>query len=240
MEVTPEVISPAEDLILTQPDKEEEADSLLASLSTLAFAAAPEKPKAEKPTLKGKPVRDFKSRFFFTIEPSFAAEIRVKKKQFKPKALDHIDAEVEERLVGYKEELPADLKANIELVREFFLTELAPLTLAGTAGTSQAREVIQRLLGVATDNTAFDRYERMMRVASNIQTARFIARFMGLPRSYVPQLMATLEPRAPVTFAIPPGQAPAESGPAVVPTNQAEPRHLRNRAAKQTDMDRDQ
>ncbi len=231
----------AADLILTQPEEEDKADALLASLSTLAFATT-DKPQSKELESKSKavirkPKRDFDSRFFFKIEPSFAAEIQAKKKQFKPKALEHIDAEVEARLADYKNELPAELKANIELVREFFLKELAPLTLAGSAGTGQAQQVIQRLLGSPIQGDTFAKYEMMMKTASNIQTARFIARFIGLPKSYIPQILATLNPRPPLTFPVPSsGNAAPQQVPQARPH---EPRHLRNKAAKIADQEHD-
>lgn len=172
-------------LVSLTKEEEEGADDLLSSLTTLAY---------EKARPVAKTDRKFKSRFFFRIQ-SLGDELKIKAEKFKPRKLDHVDAEINKRLTSYKKEAPKKVERGIEAVREFFLKEIGPKTLAGLAGSTQARDIVQRLLGTAVDETQFNKFERMSHEAVNIKMAQFLARYYGLPRSEAERLLLSIQPK---------------------------------------------
>jgi hypothetical protein len=192
-------MSAASSLILTDKAGEDRADDLLAALSEMAYATTPRKDVVIKKEKR------FKSRFFFVLSDSIADEVEKSKKKVVKKELDHIDDEVETRLKELRRKMPKELEANIKAVREFFLTEIGPRTLAGGAGSVQAKEVVQRLLGTPVDGTQFAKFERMSHEAVNIRMAKFIARYYKLPQRDCQKLLESIMPR-PVMFPIPNAQ----------------------------------
>lgn len=181
-------------LVPTSVKEGEASDELLAALSDLAYSNAPQQvPEKTKHA----------SKFFFKLGQSLDMSVKQRAKKFVPKKMEHIDDVVVKRLKDYKEELPPQLTGNISTVREFFLTELGPLTLAGGAGTIQAREVAQRLLNTEIDAGQFDKFERMSRIAANMRMARFIAEYYKLPRSAALKILEELAPRPPASIPIP-------------------------------------
>jgi hypothetical protein len=164
-------------------------DAMLASLTDIAYSTAVPEPI--------KPVTVRKSQFFFRLSRSFADEVEAKKKVFVPKQMVHIDAEVERRLKSYKQQVPSELAYNIDQVREFFLQEIAPITMAVGAGTSQALEVVRRLVKSDVDGTQFEKFERMTALAVDIKMARFIARALGLTKVEATEILQAMKPRPP-------------------------------------------
>jgi hypothetical protein len=163
---------------------------MLASLTDIAYSTAPVKPvKPARPSRK--------SRFFFRLSQSFVDEVQARKAKFVPKQMVHVDAEVTKRLKEYKREIPPELAGNIDGVREFFLREIAPFTLATGAGASQAREVVKRLVGSDVDGTQFEKFERMMALAVDIKMARYVARMLGLTKAEASEILASMKPRTP-------------------------------------------
>ena len=177
----------AENLVLTDRAGEESADMLLASLSDIAYSV----PAKQDTIPEGR-----RSRFFYKPTKSIKEELEERKVQFAPKKLEHIDATTEERLITYREELPETLKTNLENIREFFLTQISPLTFAAPAGTSQAKDVAQRLLGTEIDNTVFDKFERMVHTATTLKLAVFVTNYMGLPKSATRLILESITPAA--------------------------------------------
>ena len=150
-------------------------DPFLSSLSTLAYSH-------RKTTNRS-------SRFWFKVETT--QQLVTKKKQdLAPKAIEHIDAEVEERLKTYEIELTPTLKSKIEEVREFFLTEIAPLTLASSGGTIQSKEVIQRMLDTEVDTAIIGRFDNMVNRAATLKLALFVLKYFGLPETHLNALFA--------------------------------------------------
>ncbi len=188
----------ASDLILTDTEGEAAADELLAALSDLAYAT---------PTTTVRPKRKFKSRFFFRISRAIAVDVAEHKKRSTAKVMEHVDAEVEKRLKTYKTEAPEAIATNIKSVREFFLNVIGPRSLASSAGSSQAREVVQRLLNTEIDATQFDKFERMSHEAVNILMAKFVAQYYGLPVKAAYRILVSIQPRQPMSLPIP-AQAP--------------------------------
>lgn len=164
-------------------------DAMLASLTDIAYSTVTPEP--------AKPSKVRKSRFFFRLSKSFADEVADKQKAFVPKQMVHIDAEVEKRLKSYKEQVPAELANNIDHVREFFLQEIAPITMAAGAGASQALEVVRRLVKSDVDGTQFEKFERMMALAVDIKMARFVARALGLTKVEAAEILQAMKPRPP-------------------------------------------
>jgi hypothetical protein len=180
---------------LTQEDMDNQ-DQLLASLMDIARSTAP------KIVLKKK---RFKSRFFFRITRSVHDDVEVRKKQLAPKTLTHVDSEVEQHLKDYRKYIPKELEANISQVREFFLREIAPITLAADAGAVQAKEVVKRLVKSDVDGTQFEKFERMMAHAVDIKMARFVARQLGMTAKEATEILLRMQPRTPLIAPIPMG-----------------------------------
>lgn len=180
------------------------ADNLLSSLTDIAYSPT-KAPKA--PSTRAKTRR---SRFFFRLTPSFSAQLDKKKKEFAPTQLTHVDAEVDKRVRAYRLHMPAELSFNIDAVREFFLNEIAPITLAAGAGATQAREVVKRLVKSDIDGTQFEKFEVMMAKAVDIKMARFVARQLGLTKTEAVQILEAMKPRQPqiVPIGVPQNERP--------------------------------
>jgi hypothetical protein len=196
---------PVNNLVLTQLEKQQDADDMLAAMSVLAYA--PESSSADKLKVVDDPTvvstKWGASKFFFRPSVSFKEEIKERQQSTAMKALEHIDKVVEDRLRSYRGTMPKALSGNIDEVREFFLKEIAPLTLASSAGTSQAKDVIQRLLGTPVDDTVIAKFDRMTHAAVNIAMARFIAKFFKLPPASRELLLAELKPKQQLPTIIP-------------------------------------
>lgn len=202
-----------EHLILTDEAAENEQDAMLSALTTIAYATPKSAldaddvptPKAQvkkkKVVPKGSPSKilylnpDKPSRFIFKIDPSFAQELTAAKKQMKPKRMTHTDKDTVARTKQYATELPPTLAANILSVREFFLSEIAPLTLGAVGGTSQAKDVAQRLLNTEVRNEPFAQFERMVDAAAQIKMAKYIAKYLKLPATYWKEIRDVLNPK---------------------------------------------
>lgn len=192
----------ASDLVLTDTKAEDAHDELLASLTDLAYAIPNDPDILNVRDIGSKSKR---SRFFFRLSDSIAADVKKRRNRLKPKKRVHVDDEISARLATYTAEAPAALVDNIDKVREFFLKQIGPRTLAGGAGVSQARDIVQRMLGTEIDGTQFVKFERMSHTAVSILMAKFIAKYYGLPVSVIDRLLTSIEPRPLVT----PQQAPA-------------------------------
>jgi hypothetical protein len=181
----------ANNLVPVSDEELEVADSMLASLTDIAYST----PSSNKPAAPSRPRR--RSRFFFKLSKSFVDETEARKRTFVPKQMVHVDAEVTKRLKEYKREIPPELAGNIDSVREFFLKEIAPITLATGAGATQAREVVKRLVGSDVDGTQFEKFERMMALAVDIKMSRFVARLLGLTKAEGAEIINAMKPRTP-------------------------------------------
>jgi hypothetical protein len=187
-----------EHLILTDEQGEKQQDDMFARLSQIARPMdAPAKKKkrivSKARLLKKNP--DRKSSFFFKPSASFDAEIRQHQEAVKPKKLKHADREITARARKLRNELPPVLAQNIDEVRELFLTEIAPRTLAAQTGTMQARTVAQRLLKGEVGAQPFVQFERMVEVGAQIQMAKFVTRYMGLPAREWRNILEALNPK---------------------------------------------
>ena len=159
----------------------DQEDQLLTALTTLAYADKPVNNKART------------SRFWFQVETT-SQMVEKKKKSLSRKPIEHIDAEVEARLLTYETELSPVLKDKITKVREFFLTEIAPLTFATAGGSLQSKAVAERMLETEVDPAIFNRFENMVNRAATIKLALFVLDYFGLPQSHFNSLIGNGRP----------------------------------------------
>jgi len=176
-----------EGLPLVELDKE---DALMAALTNLAYSSKEDLAKKVKPPKIKKPKGSRSSKFWFTMS-TVEIEVEEQKQKMLPQALEHIDANVAARLKKYKTELSPELKSNIETVREFFLTELAPLTIATNGGVTQAKEVVQRLLDTEVDPSLLDKFNNMANRAAVMRLALFVVEYFKLPKEHLSYMFPT-------------------------------------------------
>jgi hypothetical protein len=194
-------------LILSTQKEEEAADDLLSALTTLAYATPqvqstdPEQQqpkkliKKKKKRVEPRTESRHRSQFFYMPTVSIADEVEAAKPISEPKVLEAVNAEVDSRVSLYSKELPTALQPNIEAVREYFVSHVAPKTLAVQAGTAQALDVIQRTLNTAIDPAPFAQFERMVAQARLIKMAGFVADYMQLPATAVADLVDSVTPK---------------------------------------------
>lgn len=129
-----------------------------------------------------------RSRFWFKLQ-TLEEETRIRKEQIKKPQLEHLDADIQARLDTFKDELPPKLQANLERVREFFLRDISPLTLAISAGAKQGREVIERLTGSEVDPSTISKFQQMMGRASTFKMAQFVLSYFDLGPEFLNQIV---------------------------------------------------
>lgn len=179
-------VRPAADIIGISKEEADSMDDTLSSISELAYSS----PKEQLPPQLN--TRSARSRFFFVPTESIDIAIKKRKKQFEKPKLHHVDDQIQRRLKKYKTEVPKKLKGNIDSVREFFLTEIAPRTVAMDAAIAQARGVVGGLLHTEVDATVFARFERMVNSAVDMKMASFVAKHFKLTHEDATKLLADL------------------------------------------------
>jgi hypothetical protein len=189
-------------LVLQTRKQEQDQDDVLSAIANIAYAtpshAAKLKARNEerkKPEPEKKKPKKKRSRFFFHLSPSFAESVEVLKEGVQQTSLDVVNGEVDKKLKVYAKELPPKLTPNIEKVYSFFTKEMGPKVLAVSAGTTQAMDVLQRTLDAPVDQEPFAQFERMVKYAHGYRMAEFITKYMGVPESLVPELLASITPR---------------------------------------------
>lgn len=158
------------------------ADATLDALTNLAYSVKPETPEPKK-------AGNRTSQFWFKVE-SIEEVVAKAKVDMAPKQVEHVDAAVTKRMASYKTQLSPMLKNNIEVVREFFLNELTPLTVASEGGITQAKEVVQRLLDTQVDSALIDRFRGMASRAAVLRLAIFMVEYFKLPKEYIHNLFS--------------------------------------------------
>lgn len=200
-------MSVANHLMLSTKGEEDSKDDLLSALTTLAYATPvpvqPVKKKKKKLLTKEVPKTKHRSRFFYKPTSSLTEDVEVRKASIVPTALDTINGEVENRVKTYATELPPELQKHIEQVREFFIKEIAPKTLAVQGGTAQALDVVQKTINSAVDPALFAQFERMVAQARLYKMADFVVTYMGLPASVAEDLIHSVTPKKEVMFMAP-------------------------------------
>ena len=118
-----------------------------------------------------------KSRFFFRRVEDEVASL---KQATKPKEVELDNAESIAYALGLKKLLLPVVKTNIETVRDFFINEIAPLSLALGAGALQASEAIKEVTGSGVEPSTFDKFDRMCHQAVILRMASFLEGYLGL------------------------------------------------------------
>lgn len=154
-------------------------DALAASLGRLAFST-PSKSPAKR-----------KSRFWFKMEEQ---PIVVSPQEMKKKKPQYIDQQIISRLEIYKQTSPKAFQRNIVAVREFFLNEVAPKTIAAAGGAGQAEEVLRRLLDTDIDESTAQRFAMMVNRAATLKMGQFVADYFGLPKEEISQIIGLAQP----------------------------------------------
>jgi hypothetical protein len=164
----------------------DQEDALTRGLLTVAYSDPEAKPRATSSAVSRFGTRH--SRFWFKLE-TLSEETERRKAQFKPKELEHIDAEVTSRLKTFKKEMPVSLRGKIEEVREFFLTQISPLVIASSGGTIQAKDVAERMFKTEVDSAIFGRFDNMVNRAATIKVALFVLAYFDLPDEFLSSLL---------------------------------------------------
>jgi hypothetical protein len=172
-------------LILSTRGEERAADALLAALTTIGHA---------KPST---PVLNRKSRFFYKPTLSFVEDVETRKKMTLPREVEIIDQQIEDRRKKYQTEFPPKLNRNLQQVREFWLRDIAPYTLAAQSGAQQAQDVVQRTLDTQVDSTPLVQFQRMIQTATTIKMAQYIAKYLKLPPSSAQALIDSVTAKSP-------------------------------------------
>ena len=159
--------------------RQKEEDALASRLSRVAYANP-----------RKAPIKDRTSRFWFRMDHK---ELEVTKEMMRPKEIEHIDSQVVKRLGRYRKTSPADFQKYIVQVREFFLKEIAPRTIAASGGTAQATEVLTRLLDTDVDSSTVERFNMMLNRATTLKMAQFVASYFDLPLDSVHAIIGSKE-----------------------------------------------
>jgi len=162
----------------------DQEDALTKGLLNVAYSVVPDEPVKKKVSRFGRR----ESRFWFQLE-SEKDKIARRRQEFKPPTLEHIDDAVTTRLKTFQKEVPDLLRSGIQEVREFFLKELAPLTLAAPGGVIQARDVAERMFNTTIDTGIFSRFDNMVNCATTIKVALFVLDYFDLPEDFLPMLL---------------------------------------------------
>lgn len=166
---------------------ENASDDLLSAITNLG--------KLNKTPLPGRlqaGEADRRSRFWYRPTISFSEDVTLRKRASVPQEAQPMIDEIDRRIKTYSKELPPDLEANMIDVREFWLKEIAPLTLPAQAGSEHARSVITGVLGSDIDVTSFMQFQRMMGEAAKLKIAKFLTQYMGLDPSQVEVLLQSV------------------------------------------------
>lgn len=163
---------------------ENAADDVLYAISNLGI------PRELEAEWEGSSDRD--SRFWYRPTISFSADVDRRKRAVVPKEAQVVLDAIDERAITYSTELPPELDSNMTVVREFWLKEIAPLTLPAQAGAEHARSVITKVLGSDVDSTSFIQFQRMLGEASKIKIAQYLVEYMGLQQEHVEALLQSV------------------------------------------------
>lgn len=177
-----------ESVIGKTTEQQDAEDALAVRLSQVAYATP----------LLGKR-KNRSSRFWFQLNDN---ELVVTKEAMRPKKLEHIDSQVEHRLSRYKKSSPKQFQSHIHEVREFFLNEIAPRTVAASGGTLQAVEVLTRLLDTEVDPSTVDRFNMMLNRATTLKMAQFVVNYFGLPQEHLGMVIGLKHDAPPIDPAI--------------------------------------
>lgn len=139
-------------------------------MDEIASAARPNKaaPNSRRPPLSRET-----SRFWFKLGGPSSEEQR--QASFEREMPIPVDQEIITRALKYQKALPRDLESRIKTVREFFLSEIGPLLMAGSTGAHQAKSVMEQALGSPVDDSTEWFFNQFMTKAANLKLSRFVS-----------------------------------------------------------------
>lgn len=127
-----------------------------------------------------------RSRFFFILTEDDLAE---RKKAVAKKEVALVDEDLNRMELKVRTELPLELEKNANKIRDFFLRELSPRTLAIETGLNQAITILKRN-GVDVDQSVPLMFLRMAQEGSAIRLSRFLETYLELPEGSARKLIA--------------------------------------------------
>lgn len=147
-------------------EESEKRDKFLSQISRIAHPVDKAKVNPVKSDSK------YKSRFFFKVTDT--DEISIIEDSVHAKLQeDPINIEIVQRSDKYAKELPAELKSAIVKIREFFLKEIAPKSIALQGGLAQAKAVIEQQVG-EVDASEMMWAEKFAAHSAKLRVLRFI------------------------------------------------------------------
>lgn len=155
------------------------------------FVRAISEPIRSVPAPKPTPVeRKFKSRFFFTLPESTAEEVERLKRAAatsRRRTTESLEEVIQRRVDSYKDEFTPSVAKGSDRVREFFLKEINPLIMASGVGSAQAKDVLQKMLGIEIDGQPYAHFDRLVRKAVQLRLAKFISEYFKVDLSELMQ-----------------------------------------------------
>lgn len=155
-------------------EESEKQDKFLSQISRIAYPV-------DKNNNKVKPVKSdskYKSRFFFKVTDKDEISVIENSVHSRPQE-EPINIEIVQRSDKYAKELPNELKLAIIKIREFFLKEIAPKSIALQGGLAQAKAVIEQQVG-EVDASEMMWAEKFAVHSSKLRVLRFIKELFEL------------------------------------------------------------
>lgn len=159
-------INPTEGMTIEEAKRQ---DKFLSQISRIAYLPK-EKKQNQAKSIKSE--SKYTSRFFFHVDDKDELSIIEESVTAKPKE-EPINVEILKRSDTYAKELPSSLKESIVKIREFFLKEIAPKSLALQGGLAQAKAVIEQQIG-EVDASEMVWAEKFAAHSSKLRVLRFI------------------------------------------------------------------
>lgn len=154
-------------------EESEKRDKFLSQISRIARPVSKEN--------KVNPVKSdskYKSRFFFKVTD--VDEISIIESSVHAKSQEEpINTEIVHRSDKYAKELPSELRSSITKIREFFLKEIAPKSIALQGGLAQAKSVIEHQVG-EVDAPEMIWAEKFAAHSAKLRVLRFIKELFDL------------------------------------------------------------
>lgn len=155
-------------------------DKFLSQIARIAYVP---KGKVSNPV---KSDTKYKSRFFFHVDEK--NELDVLEENLNKKIQeDPINIEILKRSDLYAKELPTSLKSDIIKIREFFLKEIAPKSIALQGALAQAKSVIEQQVG-EIDSSEMMWAEKFAAHSAKLRVLRFIKSLFELTDSEAEKL----------------------------------------------------
>ena len=164
-------VNPTEGMSIEEAKRQ---DKFLSQISRIAYVPNKDKQKSSPVKSDSK----YKSRFFFHVDDKDELSVIEDSVKAKPKE-EPINIEILKRSDSYAKELPNSLKDSITQIREFFLREIAPKSLALQSGLAQAKAVVEQQVG-EVDASEMVWAEKFAVHSSKLRVLRFIKELFEL------------------------------------------------------------